>query len=195
MKSRTRLFATLAIALLCAGAASSSQASSIVTIDFESLAEGDLVTSQFAVDRIVFGNLHVRTAGSTLNEFDFPPTSGVNVATGVGAGPAVVEFLSPARLFSVQLTTFGTAVVEAYGAGNVLLDSRTVLDNLGSSTLVTFMRSDRDMTAIRIAGLSGDAFLLTIDDVVFAIPEPSAFLVMAVGILPITAAIRRHKRA
>jgi len=52
-----------------------------VGIDFESLAELEVVTTQFAAQDITFSNATTLVAGSLLNEIDFPPTSGTHVIT------------------------------------------------------------------------------------------------------------------
>ena len=63
-----------------------------ITINFERLLNGDVVTSQFP--GLVFSNAMVLTAGIDLNEVEFPPHSGENVVfdnstsslTGVAGG-------------------------------------------------------------------------------------------------------------
>jgi hypothetical protein len=184
-------FAALALALARpAGAAP-------VTIDFESLANLALVTNQFAADQVVFSNLIVLESFSTLNEVDFPPTSGVHAVSGVAPGPTVIDFLLPARLFSVQLITADTALAEAFGAGDVLLDSELVVANLGSNTEVAFVRVSPDIEYVRFASqVTGNSFSLTLDDVGFdtdQIPEPSTLVLLVAGLIPL--AIHRGRRA
>ncbi len=168
-----------------------------VTIDFESLPNLEVVTLQFAADDIAFSNVIVLEAFSTLNEIDFPPSSGIHSVSGIAPGAAVIDFLLPARLLGVRLTTANTALAQAFGAGDVLLDSQLVVANLGSNTNVEFVRSIPDIEYVRFAGqLSGDAFSLTLDDVVFdtaEIPEPSTLVLLAAGLIPL--AIHRGRRA
>jgi hypothetical protein len=176
-----------------------------VTIDFESLAEFELVTNQFAADGIVFGNLIVLEAFSSLNEIDFPPTSGVHALSGLDPGAALIDFLLPASLFSVQLITADDALVQAFGAGDVLLDSLLVAPNLASPTQVEFLRASPEIEYVTVASqLTGNAFPLTLDDVVFdtaapapepgvPIPEPSGLLLLAAGLVPVSRAIRGRR--
>ena len=200
-RSRIR-FAALALLGQCLGRPADAAP---VTIDFESLAELEVVTNQFAADQVAFGNLIVLEAFSTLNEIDFPPTSGVHAVTGLAEGPAIIDFLLPASLFSVQIITGDDALVQAFGAGDVLLGSELVAANLGSPVLVEFLHAGPDIEYVTFASqLTGSAFFLTLDDVVFdrevpvpeaPIPEPSGFLMLATGLIPIWLAIRRRLRA
>ncbi len=57
-------------------------------IDFETLSDLDSVTIQFP--GLTFSNTTVATAGITLNEFEFPPRSGVNVVFDDGDAITIV---------------------------------------------------------------------------------------------------------
>ncbi len=50
-----------------------------IEIDFEDLSDLDAVTTQYIGLGVTFAGATVLTAGISLNEFDFPPHSGVNV--------------------------------------------------------------------------------------------------------------------
>ena len=63
-----------------------------LVIDFEGLADGTSVTSQFP--GLVFSNATVLSAGIGLNQFEFPPHSGTNVVFDDG-GPITVTFSVP----------------------------------------------------------------------------------------------------
>src|SRR5689334_24513835 len=64
-------------------------------IDFEGLADEDLVTTQFSALGATFsGQTVVLQAGSSLNELEFPPHSGVNVASS-DLGQINVAFAAP----------------------------------------------------------------------------------------------------
>jgi len=200
MKFRRISIRSVAFALLAFASARSADAAP-VTIDFEALANLEVLTSQFAADQVVFGNLIVLESFSTLNEIDFPPSSGVHAVSGFAGGPVLVDFLQPASLFSVQLTTSDSALVQAFGAGDVLLDSQVVSANLGSHTQVAFLHGSSDIEYVAIASqLSGNAFFLTLDDVVFdtdgvvPIPEPSGLLMPVSGLALISLALRFRAR-
>jgi hypothetical protein len=68
--------------------------SGALTIDFESLSDSEIVTTQYAGVGVTFSNATALTAGISLNEFDFPPNSGVNVVYDEG-GPMTISFDIP----------------------------------------------------------------------------------------------------
>jgi hypothetical protein len=61
-------------------------------ISFEGLSDSATLTNQFA--GLTFTNAIILTAGISLNEFDFPPHSGVNVAADLG-GAMTITFAAP----------------------------------------------------------------------------------------------------
>jgi hypothetical protein len=61
----------------------------LISVDFEGLADSTSLTNQYA--GLLFTNASVVTAGLSLNEIEFPPRSGVNVAIDTGGQ-------SPSRL-------------------------------------------------------------------------------------------------
>src|SRR5712691_3984147 len=73
----------LAILLAAFGAAGAT------VIDFETLTDSTAITTQFA--GLTFSNATVLTAGVSLNEFEFPPNSGNNVAADDG-GAITIAF-------------------------------------------------------------------------------------------------------
>src|SRR5262245_43153844 len=59
-----------------------------ITINFEGLPEFTPVTTQYP--GVVFSNAIVLTAGSSLNEFEFPPHSGSNVISDNGGAMSIM---------------------------------------------------------------------------------------------------------
>jgi hypothetical protein len=190
-----RLLEWGSLASLAAVVATSSAASaaSNVSIDFESLALDEFVTNQFADQLVIFGNAVTLVSGISLNEIDFPPTSGVNVISGLGAGPLGAAFVQPAHFVAFSITTADTAVVRYYDTTATLLGQSLVDANLGSSSRVEFDTAGQVIAGLTFSSLAtNNAFFLTVDDFEAAIPEPSALLAMAVGLLPIAFAVRRR---
>jgi hypothetical protein len=182
--------ALVAIALACVAL----PAYAAPIIDFESLAVDEVVTTQFAPDGALFGNAVTLVSGVSLNEIDFPPSSGTNVISGLGSGALGIGIITAAVEVSFQLTTADIAVVSYYDSASALIGQTQVAPNLGSHTLVQLHAAGAPIAGVRIASLAtGDAFFLTVDDVQVTVPEPSAFLALAVGLLPVAAAIRRHR--
>src|ERR1017187_5150723 len=85
-------------ALLCLGTAIIAHAG--VIVDFEGLPDNTVLTNQYATQYgITFANsavINTRVFSSqiSLNEFEFPPHSGSNVATDNG-GPMTIRFAAP----------------------------------------------------------------------------------------------------
>jgi hypothetical protein len=91
-------------------------------VGFESLADSAILTSQYPGS--TFANAIVLSAGITLNEFEFPPHSGVNVASDNG-GPITITFVSALSTFSAYFTYSTGLTVQALGAANQLLTTST----------------------------------------------------------------------
>ena len=167
-------------------------------IDFESLGLDEIVTNQFAGEGVVFGNAVTLVAFISLNEVDFPPSSGTNVISGLGASP-LAALLSPGvSHVSFQITTATIALVQFFDSLDVLLGQTTVDPNLGGHTLVAF--DSPGIASVSIAGQSSEnAFFLTVDDFEFssrnAAPEPAAVLLLVTGLAcMVPTSFRRRRR-
>jgi hypothetical protein len=88
-----------------------------ITIDFETFPDGTTIpdstqiTTQFP--GLTFTNTTVITSGISLNEFELPPYSGVNVAFDDG-GPIGIEFSSPVSSFSGYFTYYEPLTLGAF---------------------------------------------------------------------------------
>jgi hypothetical protein len=87
---------------------------------FEGFADSTILTNQYA--GAVFTNAIVLTAGITLNEFEFPPHGGTNVASDNG-GPMSIVFSSGINSFSGYFTYGVALTVQAFDSSNHLLTS------------------------------------------------------------------------
>jgi hypothetical protein len=94
------------------------------TIDFEGLADGTSVGSFYLSNGVTFTNATVITAGVSLNEIEFPPYSGQNVATDVG-GPITLNFSSPIVSFSGYFTYATQLLVDGFDSSNSEVASAT----------------------------------------------------------------------
>lgn len=112
-------FSLNAAAFLCAAALASANASA-VSIDFETLADGAVVTNQFA--GVTFSNATALKAGFSLNEVEFPPHSGSVVVFDDG-GPMTLLFSSPVTQVSAFFTYVAPLTVTAWDAFDVALGS------------------------------------------------------------------------
>jgi hypothetical protein len=78
------------------------------------------VTTQFP--GLTFSNTIILTAGISLNEFEFPPRSGSNVASDNG-GPITITFAAPVQSFSGYFTYGHSLTLQAFGSTNNLVAS------------------------------------------------------------------------
>src|ERR1017187_4797160 len=85
------------------------------TLDFEGFPDGTVLTAQYS--GLTFGNTVVLTAGISLNEFEFPTTSGVNVISDNG-GPLTLSFPSPVKSFTGHFTYSVPVTVQAFDSSN-----------------------------------------------------------------------------
>jgi hypothetical protein len=163
-------------------------------IDFESLALDEIVTNQFASDGVLFGNAVNLVAFVSLNEIDFPPSSGTNVISGLGSGPLTADLIADVSHVSFQITTANIARVRYFDASAVLLGEVLVDPNLGGHTLVSFDSPGISSVSIGSQATSSAVFL-TVDDFGFSgsVPEPSTLVLMMCGGLPLAAAFRRRR--
>lgn len=91
-----------------------------VVIDFEAFTDSESLTNQ--IPGLTFQNAMVLSAGISLNEFEFPPYSGSNVAFDAG-GPMRIDFGSPLFGFGGYFTYSSSILLEAFDAFDSSLGS------------------------------------------------------------------------
>src|ERR1035441_878160 len=107
--SSIRVWSVLATFAACTVASAGS-----IVIDFESLSEGDVVTNQYSsLGVLVGGSPEIFTAGSMLNEIDFPPHSGTNVLVDQN-GPIAFTFATPLLSVGGYFTYTTRLTLEAF---------------------------------------------------------------------------------
>jgi hypothetical protein len=161
------------------------------TLDFDAFADSTSVTSQYA--GVTFSNAIVLAAGIGLNELEFPPHSGNNVASDF-SGPLGIAFNSPQTIISGYFTYAQPLLLTAFDASNNLLgsvsSSRSCVSNLAMSGTAGCSPNEfielagiESFSSVTITGSRfGGSF--TMDDLIFsAVPEPSSSSMFAVGIL------------
>lgn len=163
-----------------------------ITIDFEGFPDSTVLTNQYP--GLTFQNAIILTAGISLNEFEFPPHSGVNVASDNG-GPISITFAAPILSFSGYFTYAELLTLDAFGTGNTLLASATSLfsnnealsgdpgSNPNEFLQVGFASG---ISSVTITGdPAGGSFVM--DDVTYtptasSVPEPSSIVLFLAGI-------------
>jgi hypothetical protein len=176
--------------------ASTSRAA-VITIDFESFLEFDAVGT--VAPATFSGGEQVLTAGSVLNETEFPPVSGVNVVADLG-GPIEIVFSTPILSFSGYFTYLSGLTVQAYNASNVLLAtasgafSKNLLlsGDVGSSPNELIQVSGTGIRKVVLTSdPSGGSF--TADDITFetderiVVPEPSSWALLGSALVGLVA--------
>jgi subtilisin family serine protease len=173
-----------------------------ILLDFERLADGAIVTTQYT--GLTFSNTIILTAGISLDELEFPPSSGVNVASDNG-GPITIQFSSPITAFRAFFTYTQPVALAAFDdTGNqvatvtsAFATNLALSGGVGSSPneLLQLVFSS-GIASVTITGNSnGGSF--TMDDVAYTTissnaPEPrTAFLIAAA--LVILSRLRIHK--
>jgi hypothetical protein len=158
------------------------------TIGFEGFPDSTILTTQFP--GLTFTNAIILTSGISLNEFNFPPHSGVNVVSD-NNGPITIDFSTPITSFSGYFTYLEPLNLDAFNASDTEVATATssFSNNLaclagppcpgdpGSSSnefiQVAFAGEISSVTLT--ADLLGGSF--TMDDLTYtsAIPEPGSF--------------------
>jgi hypothetical protein len=166
-----------------------------VLINFDDLNDTETITGQFA--GITFANAIALSAGVSLNEFEFPPRSGSNVASDDG-GPIRLAFAQPASAVGGYFTYAVPVTVSAFNAANVLLGSVSSLfsSNMGlsgdggSSPNELIQLAFSNIAYVTFAGSSlGGSF--TVDDLTYTlsettpppVPEPAMGSLLILGAL------------
>ena len=171
------------------------------TIDFEGFPDSTILTTQYA--GLTFSNTIIFTAGIGVNEFEFPPHSGQNVASD-NNGPITIDFATPITTFSgyftylepLTLTGFDASNAQVATATSLYLTNDALFGDPGSSAneLIT-LTSAFAMSSVTITGdpLGGS---FTMDDIGYgsatnAVPEPRG--AVSLGLLLLFISFQRLK--
>jgi hypothetical protein len=177
----------------------------IIGINFDTLTELDVLSTQ--LPGLTFSNATVLTAGSSLNELEYPPRSGSNVIFDDG-GAMSIAFNAPIVSFGGYFTYLGPLTLTAYDASHNVLgqvaslfNSNLALSGDAGSITNEFIQftSALGIASVTIAGDPfGASFVM--DDLTFddgrtseSVPEPStaALFCVALGV----AGVRRRWRS
>ena len=177
----------------------------LITIDFEGLADSTNVGSFYSGQGATFTGALVLSSGISLDEAEFPPRSGVNVAFDA-TGPIRIDFGSLVGSFSAYFTYAIQLRLAAFNNANLQVGSAT---SLFSSNFVSSGNAPNELMQIvfstgidhvLISGnLAGGSFVM--DDAKFntsigtvASPEPAPAALFLIGLLGVTAMSRRRLR-
>jgi hypothetical protein len=171
------------------------------TIDFESLLDGETVTTQFP--GLSFSNVITLTAGVSLNESEFPPLSGSNVASDLG-GPIEIDFTVPVSNVEGYFTYAAPLLLQAFNASHALLGSVSSAFSINTALSGDPGSSPNELLGLALGNISfltitGDQLggSFTLDDFSFTagestpVPEPATLALMGAGLFAIS---RRRRR-
>jgi hypothetical protein len=177
------------------------------TIDFEGFPDSTILATQYP--GLTFSNTIILTSGISLNEFEFPPYSGVNVASD-NNGPITIDFSTPITSFSGYFTylepltlagynavdTQVASAVSDYSNNTACLGGPPCFGDPGSSPNEFIELSFAGgMSSVTITGdpLGGS---FTMDDISYtsSVPEPSSLPLVISGAFGLFAACLRKTR-
>jgi len=166
-------------------------------VDFEGFADSTILTTQYS--GLTFSNAIILTASVSLNEFEFPPHSGVNVASDNG-GPMTIDFSAPITDFGGYFTYLEPLTIDAFDSSSDLVASavsdfsnnEAISGDPGSSPNEFISVSfSGGVSSVTITGDPGGGSF-TLDDATYTtepatVPEPHTFLfLLPVSILFVT---------
>ena len=195
---KVKFFVLFIAVTLLAGANTSLKAQFIHTIDFEGLFDYEPVTNQYQHLGLTFSNATVLTAGFSLNEWDFPPNSGMNVVFDDMA-PITVNFDTPVTavggyftyVMPITMTAFNS-LGEAVASVNSTYFENYVWSGNPSNELLQIAYSP-GIASVQIMGDSwGGSYVM--DDFMVgaaAVPEPSTFMLLGIGVIWLGILIRK----
>lgn len=170
-----------------------------ITTDFEEFEEFTDLSTEVA--GLSFTNATVLTAGSSLNEIEFPPRSGGNAAYDSGATMAI-DFAAPVESFSAYFTYLVRITLSAFD-GTTLLGSVTSLFDANYTSSgnapneLLQIGGVGSITRVTISGANGsfvmdDLTAVPIEDGgTVTVPEPNGAILLLAGLLLLAAARRR----
>ena len=176
--------------LLSSSAGMFSSQANAVFIDFESQANLEALSTQFVPDGLEINNAIVLESGISLNEIDFPPSSGVHAITGIGSGPISLIFVDPASqpydFIGFHITTSADAAINIFDDTSSLLSTIPITPNTSAGLGFSYSLSGAILGQIDIANTDGSAFLLTLDDIEFnvsPVPLPAAIWLFGTALI------------
>ena len=167
--------------------------------DSTPISDSTSITTQFP--GLIFTNTTVISAGISLNEFEFPPHSGTNVAFD-DAGPISIAFASPISSFSGYFTYVEPLTLAGFDSSNDQVATATSLFSSNDALFGDSGSSPNEFLQVSfVTGISsvtitgdpgGNSFV--VDDISYTAlaPEPSYLALILAGLATIVT-IRRKK--
>lgn len=186
---------TIFLVLVCSLSFFSSSKGMATSLNFENLIDSTLVGDNYSADGIHFVNTIALVAGISLNDIDFPPSSGLVAITDNGA-PIRISFDFAVTDIFANFTYSLPLTLNIYSdnAFNNLLGSlsSTSSSNLGVTELINM-----GFSGVRSLEISGDpsGFSFIMDDLNFQsttpVPEPAEILLFVSGLVGMLLSFRK----
>ncbi len=167
-------------------------------INFEGLPDSTILANQYP--GLAFSNAIILTAGISLNEFEFPPHSGVNVASDNG-GPITIDFSTPVASFGGYFTYLEPLTLDGFDASDTEVTSATSAFSSNDASFGDPGSIPNEFLTVHFPGglysvtITGDPAggSFVIDDATFtsAVPEPKSIFLLFSSILSLLA-VRRN---
>jgi hypothetical protein len=168
------------------------------TVDFEGFPDSTILTTQYP--GLTFSNTIILTSGISLNEFEFPPDSGVNVASD-NNGPITIDFSTPITNFSGYFTYLEPLTIDGFDASDTEVATAASAFSSNDALFGDPGSSPNEFIDLSFAGgmssvtITGDpnGGSLTMDDISYttATPEPKVLLLPLIALFA-TAIIRKR---
>lgn len=161
-------------------------------LNFEDMPDLTSVGDFYASYGVHFSNALSLTAGFSLNEFDYPPSSGL-VAIGDDNTPIMITFDTPAENIFANFTYGSQLTFTAYDDLGTLIGSyvNPASSNLGSTEFIPL--SFANVSSLEIAGAVNNYYIM--DDLNFTpVPEPSTIALLGSGLMGLWSVRKRFNR-
>jgi hypothetical protein len=163
-----------------------------VILNFEGFPDSTILTNQYP--GVTFTNAIILTAGISLNEFEFPPYSGVNVASD-NNGPMTLSFASTITSFGAYFTYAEPLTIDAFNATDAVVASATSVFSNNEALSGDPGSSPNELIQVSFVGgissvtITGDPFggSFAMDNATYTtaggtVPEPSSLSLCLLGV-------------
>ncbi len=171
----------------------------VIKLDFEAFPDSTSLTNQYL--GFLFTNTSVWTAGLSLDDLEFPPSSGANVAVDTG-GPITITFSTPVLAVSGFFTYSSPLTINGFDSLDQIVGTT---NSLFSSNFVSSSNPPNELLGLSFVGgissvtITGDPSGLSfaLDDLTVVTPltntpEPSSAFTALAGLLLVGIASRRR---
>lgn len=179
------MFRTFILSMIAATFLFTTSVAEAVILDFEDLPDLTSVGEAYTSYGLHFQNAISLTAGFSLNEFDYPPSSGL-IAIGDNNSPITIAFDIPVTNLFANFTYGSQLTFSAFNESDLLIGTyvHPSNSNLGTTELISLNFSG--VSSLIIAGEWDNSYImddLNFDPIARPVPEPATIILLGGGIL------------